>query len=142
MTGRQDSKRQEGYSGTPLAKKLGIKEGSRLLLFHVPDHYFSLFSHFPEGVQLNIRTAVDCIHYFTTEEKQLSTDILLLKSSIAQNGAIWISWPKKASKITTDMTEDTIRKIALNHGLVDVKVCAVDATWSALKLVIPVKDRR
>jgi len=131
-----------GYSGTPLAKKLGIKEGFRIALYNQPDYYFALFTDFPENVKVINKAPVDLIHCFVTEEKKLSGDIIKLKSSIQPNGAIWISWPKKSSKVATDVTEDVIRNIALKNGLVDIKVCAVDNTWSGLKLVIPVKDRK
>lgn len=131
-----------GYSGTTLAKKLGIKEGFKISLFHQPEYYFDLFTDFPIDVQLiNIKSEVDFIHYFATEEKQLHKDIKKLKDQIKQNGMIWISWPKKSSKVQTDITEDVVRNMALKNGLVDIKVCAVDEIWSGLKLVIPVKDR-
>lgn len=134
---------QVGYSGTPLAKKLGIKEGFRISLFHQPEYYFNLFTDFPNDVKIiNNKTKVDFIHYFTKEEKRLVKDIRQLKNQIEQNGMIWISWPKKPSKVETDVTEDTVRNLALKNGLVDIKVCAVDEIWSALKLVIPVKDRQ
>lgn len=132
-----------GYSGTPLAKKLGIREGFKISLFHEPEYYFSLFTDFPGRVKIvRKKMSVDLIHYFVKEEKQLQKDISKLKNSIEQNGIIWISWPKKSSGVATDITEDVVRKIALSNGLVDIKVCAVDETWSALKLVIPVKDRK
>jgi hypothetical protein len=132
-----------GYSGTPLAKKLGIKEGFRVAFYNQPEYYFRLFTDFPPGVKIiNNKTKVDFIHYFVKEEKQLLKDIIRLKNQIEQNGMIWISWPKKSSKVETDITEDVIRNIALKNGLVDIKVCAVDETWSGLKLVIPVKDRK
>jgi hypothetical protein len=132
-----------GYSGTPLAKKLGIKEGSSVILFHQPEYYFSLFTDFPANVELvNNDSKVDLIHYFTTEEEKLLGDISKLKKRIKLNGMIWISWPKKSSKVVTDINEDVIRKAALKNGLVDVKVCAVDEIWSGLKLVIPLKDRK
>lgn len=132
-----------GYSGTPLAKKLGIREGSKLLLLNAPEHYFRLFTDFPGDVKMvSTKTKADIIHYFVKEEKQLARDISKLKNGIEQNGLIWVSWPKKSSKVITDITEDVIRNLALQSGLVDVKVCAVDETWSGLKLVIPVKDRK
>jgi len=131
-----------GYSGTPLSKKLGIREGQKIAFVNVPDHYFDLL---PDLPQINIikdsKKKKDLVHYFTTEQVQLIKDMLPLKESIEQNGCIWISWPKKSSKVNTDITEDIIRKHAIHNGLVDVKVCAVDETWSALKLVIPVKNR-
>ena len=131
-----------GYSGTPLAKKLGIKEGFRISLLHQPEYYFNLFTDFPTEVKIINKSKVDFIHYFVKEEKQLIKDISKLKNAIEQNGMIWISWPKKSSKVETDITEDVIRNIALRNGLVDIKVCAVDETWSGLKLVIPIKDRK
>lgn len=131
-----------GYSGSLLAKKLGIKEGFRVALYHQPEYYFNLFTDFPEKVKLINKSKVNFIHYFVKEEKQLQKDIIKLKDQIEQNGMIWISWPKKSSKVETDITEDVIRNIALKKGLVDIKVCAIDETWSGLKLVIPVKDRK
>ena len=127
-----------GYSGTPLAKKLGI----RISLFHQPEYYFNLFTDFPTEVKIINKSKVDFVHYFVKEERQLLKDISKLKNAIEQNGMIWISWPKKSSKVETNITEDVIRDIALKKGLVDIKVCAVDETWSGLKLVIPVKDRK
>jgi hypothetical protein len=132
-----------GYSGTPLAKKLGIKEGFVISVIHAPPYYFELFTDLPARIT-NVpleRGKKNLVHYFVKEEKQLVKDIWKLKDAIEQNGMIWISWPKKASKVPTDITEDTVRNIALNNGLVDVKVCAVDAIWSGLKLVIPVRER-
>jgi hypothetical protein len=131
-----------GYSGTPLAKKLGIKEGFAIAVINAPEYYFDLFTDLPQvNIVKDSKKKKDLIHYFVKEQKQLIKDILKLKAGIEQNGAIWISWPKKASKVETDITEDTIRNLALQNGLVDVKVCAVDEVWSGLKLVIPVKDR-
>lgn len=133
-----------GYSGTPLAKKLGIKDRFKIAVINEPDHYYSLFDDMPPDVDIqhNLNSKLDFIHYFVKEEKELSEVILKLKDSIQQNGMIWISWPKQSSKVPTDITEDVIRAIALSNGLVDVKVCAVDNVWSALKLVIPVKERK
>jgi hypothetical protein len=131
-----------GYSGTPLAKKLGIKEGFKIALYHQPEYYFNLFTYFPVNVKFINKHKVDLVHYFVKEERQLQRDILKLKDQIEQNGMIWISWPKKSSKVETDITEDLIRNLALKNGLVDIKVCAVDETWSGLKLVIPVKNRK
>jgi hypothetical protein len=131
-----------GYSGTPLAKKLGIKEGFKIAVLNAPAYYFDLFTGMPEVTLVrDDKSAKDLIHYFVTEEKNLIKDILMLRKGIEQNGCIWISWPKKASGLRTDVTEDVVRKVALQNGLVDIKVCAVDDTWSGLKLVIPVRDR-
>lgn len=131
-----------GYSSTPLAKKLGIKEGFKIALYNQPEYYFKLFTDLPDVKIVSGKSIVDFIHYFVKEEKQLLKDINKLKNQIEQNGMIWISWPKKSSKVETDITEDVIRTIALKNGLVDIKVCAVDETWSGLKLVIPVRDRK
>ena len=133
-----------GYSGTPLAKKLGIKEGFTARIVNEPDYYFDLFTDMPEKVSFitDKKTKKQFIHYFTKESKDLVKNIVALKNEIVQDGMIWISWPKKAAKIETDVTEDVIRNLALANGLVDIKVCAVDEIWSGLKLVIPVKDRK
>ena len=132
-----------GYSGTPLAKKLGIKEGSVLSVVHQPDYYFSLFADFPDDVQIihDERIRKDLIHYFARSLKEYMHDINGLKNQIKSSGCIWVSWPKKSSKIATDVSEDMVRNIALKNGLVDIKVCAVDEIWSGLKLVIPIKKR-
>jgi hypothetical protein len=132
-----------GYSGTPLAKKLGIKEGFKIRLVNQPAYYFELFTDMPENISLltDKKTKKNLIHYFTKQAEDLQKDIGPLRNEIEPNGMIWISWPKKASKMVTDITEDVIRNLALANGLVDVKVCAVDEIWSGLKLVIPVKDR-
>ena len=131
-----------GYSGTPLAKKLGIKEGFTIAVINAPDYYFDLFTDLPKVNIINDgKKKKDLVHYFVKEQKQLIKDIFKLKEAIEQNGSIWVSWPKKASKVTTDITEDIIRNLAIQNGPVDVKVCAVDEVWSGLKLVIPVKNR-
>jgi hypothetical protein len=113
------------------------------VVINAPGYYFSLFTDLPEKLEIVDRAdeKKNWIHYFVKEQQQLLKDIRQLKAQIKQDGMIWISWPKKASKLTTDITEDVIRAIALENGLVDVKVCAVDEIWSGLKLVIPVKDR-
>jgi hypothetical protein len=132
-----------GYSGTPLAKKLGIKSGYHIRLVNQPGYYFSLFDDLPENVAVltEKRSRKNLIHYFTKQAKDLQKDMPSLKNEIEADGVIWISWPKKASKVPTDVSEDLVRALALGNGLVDIKVCAVDETWSGLKLVIPVKDR-
>lgn len=132
-----------GYSSTPLAKKLGIKENFVVQVINAPGHYFSLFTDLPPvKISTSEKEPKDLIHFFVREEKELRQKIVSLRNSIVPNGTIWISWPKKASKQPTDITEDLIRSIALANGLVDVKVCAVDEVWSGLKLVIPVKNRK
>jgi hypothetical protein len=132
-----------GYSGTPLAKKLGIKDGFKIKLVNIPEYYLKLFPDFPKQTKVikDATTKVDFIHFFCTNIEELNTKIVALKNQLQPAGMIWISWYKKSAKIATDITEDIIRSIALKNGLVDIKVCAVDETWSGLKLVIPVKDR-
>lgn len=133
-----------GYSGTPLGKKLGIKPGFNILLVNAPEHYFSLFTDLPGDLIINNGEPMgkDLIHFFTKQKGEYITLLPMLRQQIKPNGIIWVSWPKKASKVTTDITEDIIRNFALKSGLVDIKVCAVDEVWSGLKLVIPVAERK
>jgi hypothetical protein len=137
------SPKAAGYSGTPLAKKLGIKAGSRLWARHAPASYKRLLMPLPEGVAISSRTGndLDLVHLFTKSRKELAAALPGLLKNIKRDGAIWISWPKQASKVATDITEDVVRELALPLGLVDVKVCAVDETWSGLKLVIRLRNR-
>ena len=132
-----------GYSGTPLAKKLGIRSGFFICLINQPAHYFELFTDLPPDIILvdEHSATVNLVHFFTKEYQELVDILPVLRQQITQDGIIWVSWPKKASKVITDVTEDKIRDYALQNGLVDVKVCAVDEVWSGLKLVIRVKDR-
>jgi hypothetical protein len=134
---------QAGYSGTPLAKKLGIKSGFKITLLNAPEHYLNLFTDIPLDVIFTQNEAElkDLIHVFVKHKAEYFDLLPQIKPQIVQNGSIWVSWPKKASKVPTDITEDVIRKYALETGLVDVKVCAVDDVWSGLKLVIRVRDR-
>jgi len=131
------------YSGTSLANKLGIKENFRIKLINEPEYYFELFTDMPRGIEIvnDEKSPKDLIHYFSKNAEVLFKEIKKLKKEIKQDGIIWISWPKRASGVQTDVTEDFIRDMALKIGLVDIKVCAVDEVWSALKLVIPVKER-
>jgi hypothetical protein len=126
-----------GYSGTPLAKKLGIKPGSRLFVAGAPSNYAKLLAPLPDGVVIGSRlpASVEFAHLFTTKRADLAARLRSTLARLEPDGTIWVSWPKKASKVATDITEDTIREVALPLGLVDVKVCAVDETWSGLKLV-------
>lgn len=127
-----------GYSGTPLAKKLGIKPGDVVRALDAPDNYAELLAPLPDGVQLTERLAKQArfVHVFATERGKLERVLEQLRNRIAADGTIWVSWPKKASKMPTDITEDVIREVSLPLGLVDVKVCAVDDIWSGLKLVV------
>jgi hypothetical protein len=132
------AKTEAGYSGTPLAKKLGIGEGARVLVVDAPDDYEELVAPLPPGVarvaRLDAKT--DVVHFFTRSRAALAKALAIYVVRMRPDCAIWVSWPKKASGVATDLTEDVIRAVALPMGLVDVKVCAVDATWSGLKLVV------
>jgi hypothetical protein len=132
-----------GYSSTPLAKKLGIKSGYSIQLLHEPSHYMQLFSDFPDNVALNPKSEkYNFIHAFFNQKKVFEKEFPKLKKQMEEDGIIWISWPKKSSGFETDLNENLIRKTALAAGLVDIKVCAVDETWSGLKLVKRLKDRK
>ena len=133
-----------GYSGTPLAKKLGIKPGCRLFVADAPRNYAELVAPLPEGVQLTatLHADTDVVHVFSTRRTKLAEALRSALGKMKREGAIWVSWPKKASRMETDITEDTIRQLALPMGLVDIKVCAVDETWSALKLVLRKEKRK
>jgi hypothetical protein len=126
-----------GYSGTPLAKKLGIEPGTRLFTVGAPGHYDELLAPLPEGVK-RVRKieAADVAHFFVTARARLEKELRAAVPKMQQDAAIWVSWPKKSAKVATDITEDTVREVALPLGLVDIKVCAVDEIWSGLKLVI------
>jgi hypothetical protein len=132
-----------GYSGSPLAKKLGIKSGLKIKLIDMPEEYFSFFDDFPQEIEIieNPSVKKDLIHAFIINGQLLESLLVELKKEIVPNGTIWISWYKKSAKMNTDITEDLIRKLAIENGLVDVKVCAVNEQWSGLKLVIPIKNR-
>lgn len=132
------------YSGTPLPKKLGLKDGFIIKLINEPKYYFDLFPYIPANLknESNVHILKNFIYYFEKSNKVFESNLPSLKNEIKQNGMIWVSWPKKASKVSTDITEDVIRNYALHIGLVDIKVCAVNEIWSALKLVIPIKDRK
>ena len=132
-----------GYSSTPLVKKLGIKEGARVFVKNAPVAYTELTGSLPHGVQLKSRMTndLDLIHIFTKSRPELDDFLVKAITVIKKNGAIWVSWPKKSSKIPSEVTEDVIREICLPMGLVDIKVCAVDEVWSGLKLVIRKEGR-
>lgn len=127
-----------GYSGTPLAKKLGIGEGAVVVTMGAPRNYAALVAPLPSGARITTRAgkAPAFVHVFATKRADLSRALERLRTSIAADGTVWVSWPKKSAGVATDITEDTIRAVALPMGFVDIKVCAVDATWSGLKLVI------
>jgi hypothetical protein len=127
-----------GYSGTPLAKKLGFKASNRVLLLDAPTEYASLVDPLPEGIVFvqSASQSVDIAHVFVTQREDLSRQLSTLRQKLNHEAAVWISWPKKASKVPTTVTEDTIRELALPLGFVDIKVCAVSPIWSGLKLVV------
>ena len=132
-----------GYSGTPLAKKLGIKERFCVLGVTPPDNFLELLSPLPGGVVIvdSPQVDIDLVHFFTNGRDELFGGLADQRNWIKQNGSIWVSWYKKAAKLPTEITEDTIREAAFPLGLVDVKVCAVDEKWSGLKLVIRKENR-
>lgn len=133
-----------GYSGTPLAKKLGLRDGQRALFIDLPAGLSDLATsrQFVEASRVTVdqlgdtARGYDFVHLFTTARAVLEGLAQPLMNLIARDGMIWVSWPKKAAKVATDVTEDVIREVVLPLGLVDVKVCAVDEVWSGLKLVI------
>ncbi|MBZ0285659.1 MAG: DUF3052 domain-containing protein [Anaerolineae bacterium] len=133
-----------GYSGKPLVMKLGIKPGFRLIIMNAPPGYDSTMGEMPDAVEqaADLRgSGFDFIQFFTTERAVLENQFDALKNALKPNGMLWISWPKKAAKMQTDLDENIIREIGLAKGLVDVKVAAIDATWSGLKFLFRTKDR-
>jgi len=132
-----------GYSGTPLAKKLVIKDGFYVLTVNAPDDYAELLAPLPDEVTLSDQpmTDTDLIHLFTNSRDELFGKLAECVRLIKQDGSIWVSWYKKAAKLPTEITEDTVREAAFPLGLVDIKVCAVDEKWSGLKLVIRKENR-
>lgn len=132
-----------GYSKTPLLKKLGIKPGARLIILNAPENYAQTLGDLPENVVVAPALAgpLDFVHFFTIHRDALAREFPQLKQALNPAGMLWISWPKRAAKVETDLTEDIIRAIGLENGLVDVKVAAVDEVWSGLKFVFRLKDR-
>ena len=126
-----------GYSGTPLARKLGIKPAAKLFAVAAPGDYDELLAPLPDDVR-RVRKIddADIAHFFVCARARLEQQLRAAVPKMKQDAAIWITWPKKSAKVATDITEDTVREVALTLGLVDIKVCAVDETWSGLKLVI------
>jgi hypothetical protein len=128
-----------GYSGTPLAKKLGIREGHRVVLLDAPEGFASALEPLPPvKVDRSLRGVlpIDVAVVFVTRRSALEKQAAAVHAKLSPAGGLWIAWPKKASKVPTDITEDTIREVCLPRGLVDNKVCAIDETWSGLRLVI------
>jgi hypothetical protein len=136
-------KAMAGYSATPLAKKIGIKEGSRVALVNAPKDFQFEPKELPENVEFIKPAAksLDIILFFVTTERSLAKDFSKLAARLTANGMIWIAWPKKSSGVATDLSFERVQRIGLDAGLVDVKICAVDDTWSGLKFVYRLKDR-
>jgi hypothetical protein len=132
-----------GYSGTPLPRKLGIKAGARVAVLSAPAGFDDTLGTLPDGVAVRrrLRGPVDVIVFFATSRVELERRIEALRSALDPAGRLWVAWPKRASGVATDVTEDVVREVALAHRLVDNKVAAVDSTWSGLQLVIRVADR-
>ena len=132
-----------GYSGTPLAGKLGLKASSRVWAFAAPDGYAAWLGPLPDGVvfEPDVGPKTDLAHVFVTKEEDLATHLKTLRRTLRTDAALWVSWPKKSARVPTTVTEDTIRALALPLGFVDIKVCAVSDVWSGLKLVVR-KDLR
>jgi hypothetical protein len=133
-----------GYSGTPLIKKLGVKPDQILFIHSAPKSYYEWMAPLPPNVVVKqiLKGEMDFIHLFATSQRGMKELLPKLRTHLKQNGMIWVSWPKKASGVTSDLDENVIRTFGLSIGLVDVKVCAIDKTWSGLKFVIPLKDRK
>ncbi|MEQ8472956.1 MAG: DUF3052 domain-containing protein [Marinoscillum sp.] len=133
-----------GYSGTPLAKKLGIKTGYKIKTYGAPDHYFDLFQDWPDNVEMVKKPdleSLDFIHVFTIDSHALETLVPQAKPALKKNGSFWVSWPKGSSGFQTDINRESIRDFVLKIGLVDVKVAAVDENWSGLKFMYRTVDR-
>jgi hypothetical protein len=127
-----------GYSDTPLVKKIGIKDGFKVFLVNAPKQYRALLAPLPTGVSFMrmANASTDLVHLFSTERTELARLLPALRRQLPPGAAIWVSWPKKSSKVPSDVTEGTIREVALPLGFVDIKVCAVTGVWSGLKLVV------
>jgi hypothetical protein len=132
-----------GYSGTPLVRKLGIKEGARVAWLDAPGHFDALLGELPDGVSVRRRLGgdLDLLVQFVTTRAELGRRLATLRAAVFPAGVAWVAWPKRSSGVETDVTEDVVRELALAGGLVDVKVCAIDETWSGLKLVVRTRDR-
>ncbi|MDQ2855466.1 MAG: DUF3052 domain-containing protein [Acidobacteriota bacterium] len=133
-----------GYSGTPLVKKLGIKENFRVAFWDPPAGFQKELGSLPVGVNISVgRLAkpLDLIILFTNSQRTLKTEFPKLAQKLTANGMLWVAWPKKASGVETDLSENDVRQIGLDAGLVDVKVCAINEIWSGLKFVYRLKDR-
>lgn len=135
--------RTAGYSGTPLAQKLGIRPGNTIAILGAPTGYGRILGALPAGAKraTRLRANLDFIHLFARRLIELERQFPALKRHLAEAGTLWISWPKGGSGMETDLKESIVQAVGLKHGLVDVKVCAIDETWSGLKFVYRLKDR-
>ena len=133
-----------GYSGTPLPKKLGLKEGQRIALINAPAGFEKSLGKLPLNSQVvnRLSSPLDLVMLFVSEEKKLAVQFPSVAGKLVSNGMIWVAWPKKSAGVATDLTFNCVQRIGLDAGLVDVKICAIDETWSGLKFVIRVKDRK
>jgi hypothetical protein len=133
-----------GYSGTPLPKKLGIKEESRIAFVNAPNDFQAYLGPLPAGAEVvkRLMKPLDLVVMFVTTERALVRDFAKLAEKLANNGMIWIAWPKKSSGVATDLSFERVQRIGLDAGLVDVKICAIDETWSGLKFVFRLQDRK
>jgi hypothetical protein len=132
-----------GYSGKPVVQKLGVKPGFRIFVTGLPVAYCEIVGDLPDDVTVAkaAKAPLDMVHLFATEAKGLAAKLRSYRAAIEPDGMIWVSWPKKASGVATDLSDMVVRDTALPLGLVDIKVCAVDETWSGLKFVIPKAQR-
>ena len=132
-----------GYSEKPLAQKLGIKQGYALAFLNAPEDYDRLLGKLPDGVTVirELKDELDFIHLFAMDRASLEREFPMLKARFKQDGMVWVSWPKGSSKLKTDLSDGAVREVGLKNGLVDVKICTVDKSWSALKFVRRSEDR-
>jgi len=130
-----------GYSGTPLVKKLGIKGGARFQLVNAPSGFDRTLGELPADSRASSRGTLDFAMLFVRRQAELHKDFPRLRDRLESNGMLWVAWPKKAARLETDVSENIVREFGLAAGLVDVKICAVDETWSGLKFVRRLKDR-
>lgn len=135
------ARKPAGYSGTPLVRKLGIKPGTRIQFFDPPDDFGETLGPQPDVLKHVSRGVLDFAIIFVRRRSDLEKRFPLVRDRLESNGMLWVGWPKKSARTTTDLTENVVREIGLNAGLVDVKVCAIDDTWSGLKFVRRTRDR-
>jgi len=133
-----------GYSGTPLTQKLGIKPAMNVIVINEPANYRKLLGRGADGLEFSDRigSGSSFVHFFTTRRSELEKKLPMLREKVADTGTVWVSWPKKSAGVPADVTEDVIRAVALPLGFVDIKVCAIDQTWSGLKLMIRRSNRK